>query len=261
MNISFPLHYSIAHLFFYKEHGNWDQRKFSPKISPFLVSTKNINININVILLICIVHTLLTDLYTYGISVQFPNHSPKEFFFCWRNGKATSNITNICYNLRILCSRSCLLKALLKKYKGCITFSFSFKILMPICINVSVIFILTVIFILPLPPLSFFENWKKCHDFGKKSPNCVYSWVQSSIQNVVLRVSRRKSSKILPCGRDHFFVFLVKSLLKCPNSTKPPLPRKISGCASVQGRTARESLITVDNLFSERWAFFKRLIR
>ena len=160
---------------------------------------------------------------------------------------------------------------------------------MPICINVSVIFILTVIFILPLPPsscasdciirmydtvrratrgrervsppLSFFENWKKCHDFGKKSPNCVYSWVQSSIQNVVLRVSRRKSSKILPCGRDLFFVFLVKSLLKCPNSTKPPLPRKISGCASVQGRTARESLITVDNLFSERWAFFKRLIR
>ena len=75
------------------------------------------------------------------------------------------------------------------------------------------------------PPLPFFENRKKCPDFGKKGPNCVHPWVESSIQNVVLGVSRRKSSKIFPC-RAFFCVFLTKSLSKCPNSTKPPLPEK-----------------------------------
>ena len=50
------------------------------------------------------------------------------------------------------------------------------------------------------PPLPFFENQKKCPDFGKKGPNCVHPWVESSIQNVVLRVSRRKSSTIFPWG-------------------------------------------------------------
>ena len=50
------------------------------------------------------------------------------------------------------------------------------------------------------PPLPFFENRKKCPDFGRKGPNCVHPWVESSIQNVVLRVSRRKSSKMFPCG-------------------------------------------------------------
>ena len=45
--------------------------------------------------------------------------------------------------------------------------------------------------------------------------------VESSIQNVVLRASRRKISKILSCGT-FFLVFLMKSLSKCPNSKKPP---------------------------------------
>ena len=58
------------------------------------------------------------------------------------------------------------------------------------------------------PPLPFFENRKKCPDFGKKSPNCVYSRVESFIQNVVLKVSRRKSSKIFPC-RFVFFCVCV----------------------------------------------------
>ena len=47
------------------------------------------------------------------------------------------------------------------------------------------------------PSLPFFENQKKCPDFGKKIPNCVHPWVESSIQNVVLGVSRRKSLAFL----------------------------------------------------------------
>ena len=49
-------------------------------------------------------------------------------------------------------------------------------------------------------PLPFFENRKKCPDFGKKTPNCVHPLVDSSIQNVVLRVSNKKSSNDFPCG-------------------------------------------------------------
>ena len=64
-------------------------------------------------------------------------------------------------------------------------------------------------------PLPFFENQKKCPDFGKKGPDSVYLCPKFSIQNVVLRVSRRKNSKI---------VFLTKCLSKCPNSPKHPLP-------------------------------------
>ena len=79
--------------------------------------------------------------------------------------------------------------------------------------------------------LPFFENRKNGPDFGTKGPNCVHSWVESSIQNLVLRVSRRKSSKIFPCGA--FFCVFDEGLSKCPNSTKPPLPWKISGCAPV----------------------------
>ena len=62
------------------------------------------------------------------------------------------------------------------------------------------------------PSLSFFENRKKCPDTGKKkSPNCVHPWVESlnveSIQNVVLRVSRRKSFKFFLCGAFFSCVF------------------------------------------------------
>ena len=42
------------------------------------------------------------------------------------------------------------------------------------------------------PPLLFFENPKKCPGFGKKCPNCVHPQVKFVIQNVVLRVSKRK---------------------------------------------------------------------
>ena len=79
------------------------------------------------------------------------------------------------------------------------------------------------------PPLPFFENRRNCPDFGKKSHDCVHLLVKFSIENIVLRVSRRKNSKIFPCGA--FSVLLMKCLSESPNSTKPLLPWKISGCA------------------------------
>ena len=59
------------------------------------------------------------------------------------------------------------------------------------------------------PPL-FFENCTKCPDFYKKGPDCVHLWVdcvQLSIQNVVLRASRRKDSRVFPCGTFSSCVF------------------------------------------------------
>ena len=76
-------------------------------------------------------------------------------------------------------------------------------------------------------PLPF---WKTCSDFPKKSPGCVHPQVKFTIQNVALRVSRRKNSEIFHAG-PFFLEFLVKSLSKCPNFTKPTLPWKMSRCA------------------------------
>ena len=44
--------------------------------------------------------------------------------------------------------------------------------------------------------LLFSENRKRCPDFGKKGRDCIHLCVKFSIQNVVLRVSRRRYSKI-----------------------------------------------------------------
>ena len=98
-------------------------------------------------------------------------------------------------------------------------------------------------------PAFFFENRKKCLNFWKKGPNCVNPWVESSTQNVVLRVSRRKSSKIF-LGGPFFFVVLTKSLLKCSNSTKSLLPWKVSGCARVLNNNFNEHIDGVANMIS-----------
>ena len=49
-------------------------------------------------------------------------------------------------------------------------------------------------------PLSLLKDHKKCLDFGKIDPDSVHLLVKFSIQNVILRVSRRKNSKFSPCG-------------------------------------------------------------
>ena len=60
----------------------------------------------------------------------------------------------------------------------------------------------------------FFKNRKKCHGFWKKSPDNVQLWVKFSIQNVVLRISTKKTPKCFPAG-PLFLVFLTKFLSNC----------------------------------------------
>ena len=81
------------------------------------------------------------------------------------------------------------------------------------------------------PPLPFFENWQKVPWFCKKCPDSVLPSVKFSIQNVVLRVSMKRNSKIFPCGAFFFFCFwrnfyrgaLIPWNLPCPE--KIPVAR------------------------------------
>ena len=71
-------------------------------------------------------------------------------------------------------------------------------------------------------PCPFLKIKKSALILEKKCPDCVHPQVKFAIQNVVLRVSKRKNYKIFPCG-DFFLDFLIKCLSKCPNFAKPPL--------------------------------------
>ena len=88
----------------------------------------------------------------------------------------------------------------------------------------------------------------------KNCPHCIHPLVKFAIQNVVLKVSKRKNSKIFPCGA-FFLDFLIKCLSTYPNFTIPPLPWKISGCAPeiLIGTLSRMSIF-VD--FFINWVFF-----
>ena len=66
-------------------------------------------------------------------------------------------------------------------------------------------------------PGPFLKIEQNCPDFGQKGPNCVHSWVESSTENVGLRVPRGKSSKMFPWGIS--FPLLLTKVLR-----KPPLP-------------------------------------
>ena len=72
--------------------------------------------------------------------------------------------------------------------------------------------------------LPFLKIEKNALILGKKKKKTMIVsifWVKCSIQNIVLRVSRKKAPKFLLAGP--FSVFLTKCLSKCPSSTKPPL--------------------------------------
>ena len=71
-------------------------------------------------------------------------------------------------------------------------------------------------------------SWKSktYPNIAEKGPYSVHLWVKYSIQNAVLRVSRRKNSKIFPVGH-FYFVFLTKSFSDCPNSINLPCPKKL----------------------------------
>ena len=75
---------------------------------------------------------------------------------------------------------------------------------------------------LPLPFLKI-EKGERCPDFGKNSPDCFGLWVKFFVQNVVLRVSRKKISKMFRSGSSFSCVFdmFLKCLSKWPISTNP----------------------------------------
>ena len=79
-------------------------------------------------------------------------------------------------------------------------------------------------------PLPSFWNQKKCPDFVKKEDsNCVHPWVKFSIQNEVLSISRRKSSKIFPHGT-FFYCIFGKRFIEVPWFYETSPAHKISGC-------------------------------
>ena len=59
-----------------------------------------------------------------------------------------------------------------------------------------------------------------CPDFWKKAPDCVHLSVKFSIQNVALRASWRKISKIFPC-RTSFSSVFDKIFIEMPKFQKP----------------------------------------
>ena len=69
----------------------------------------------------------------------------------------------------------------------------------------------------------FFKIGKKVYWFWEKCPDCVYLWNKFLIQNVVLRVFKRKNSKNFPCGALITFVldemFIEVSLFQEISST------------------------------------------
>ena len=101
-------------------------------------------------------------------------------------------------------------------------------------------------------PCPFLKIKKSALILEKKCPDCVYPQVKFAIQNVVLRVSKRKNFKNFPCGA-FFLGFLIKCLSKCPNFTKLPLPRKISGCAP--GYTYQSKIAFSSNSFAFLFLF------
>ena len=71
---------------------------------------------------------------------------------------------------------------------------------------------------------SFLKIEKNILILAKKCPDFVYFWVKFFIQNVLLRVFRRKKSKLFPYG-DFFIVFLI-IFVKVPYFYESSLPLK-----------------------------------
>ena len=84
------------------------------------------------------------------------------------------------------------------------------------------------------PPLLYFLKFEKdALILEKKGLDCVHLWVKFSIQNVVQEYLGEKASKMFS-AEPFFVVLLMKCLLKCSSSMKPPLPWKISGFVSAR---------------------------
>ena len=73
------------------------------------------------------------------------------------------------------------------------------------------------------------EKW--CPNFRKKVSDCVNFWITFSIQNIVLRVSRRKHSTIFPCVTLFPCLFFNEGFFQSSLVPQNHLPKKIFGCA------------------------------
>ena len=74
-------------------------------------------------------------------------------------------------------------------------------------------------------PCPFLKIKKSALILEKICPDCVYPCVKFAIQNVILRVSKRKNSKNFPC-RAFFLDFLIKCLSSALISRNLPCPEK-----------------------------------
>ena len=57
---------------------------------------------------------------------------------------------------------------------------------------------------------ALFENRKKSPNFGKKGHDCIHYWAKFSIQDIVLRLFKRKKVQNVSLRVLFFFVFLTK---------------------------------------------------
>ena len=71
------------------------------------------------------------------------------------------------------------------------------------------------------------KNEKSTLILGKKGLNCVHPYLESSIENAVLRVPRRKSSKIFACRAFFFLCFWQKVYRSALTSQNLPCPENL----------------------------------
>ena len=74
------------------------------------------------------------------------------------------------------------------------------------------------------PPLPFLQDWEKWPNITKKDPGCVHLLFKLYIQNVVLRVSRKKNTKKFTCRVFFLCVCFYRSALSVPRNL--PCPEK-----------------------------------
>ena len=84
-------------------------------------------------------------------------------------------------------------------------------------------------------PALFFKLEKISPDFGRKCLDCVYLWVESFIQNVVLKVSWRKISKFFPVRAFFLVLYNVYYGIIIPRNL--PCPEKFLATALNVGKS------------------------
>ena len=91
-------------------------------------------------------------------------------------------------------------------------------------------------------PCPFLRIEKKCPDFRKKGPDCVHLYVKFTIQNVVLRVSKRKKLQIFSLRDLFFWNFLRNVYQSALISRNLPCPKNfwLPACYVIADKTGRK---------------------